>query len=84
MTASLTRICYGLPSATNAGPRAMYNATAIRKHFVEDAVLRPTVREAEPGRPGALPTRERLFTGVPGVVEATRRGLESAQGSKRP
>ena len=78
MTASLTRICYGLPSATNAGPGVTYNATAARKHFVEDAVLRPTVREAGPGRPSALPTRERLFIGVLGVVEGILRGLRSA------
>ena len=71
MTASLTRICYGLPSATNARPRAISNATAIKRHFAEDAVLRPTVKEAGPGRLSALPTRVRLFTGVPGVVEAT-------------
>ncbi len=78
MTASLTRICYGLPSATNAGLGAMYNATAIRKHFVEDAVLRPTVKEAGLGKPSALPTRARLSTSVPGVVEGTLRGLGSA------
>ncbi len=49
MTISLTRICYSLPSAINARPRVMYNVTTVRKHFVEDAVLRPIVREAEPG-----------------------------------
>ena len=78
MTASLTGISYGLPSATNAGPGGMYNDTATRKHFVEDVVLRPTVREAGPGKPSALPTRARLFTSVPGVVEGTLRGLGSA------
>ena len=56
----------------------MYNDTATRKHFVEDAVLRPTVREAGPGRPSALPTRVRLFTSVLGVVKGTLRGLGSA------
>ena len=56
----------------------MYNATAIRKHFVEDAVLRPTVREAGLGKPSALPTRARLSISVPGVVEGTLRRLGSA------
>ncbi len=78
MTASFTRICYGLPSAINARLRAMYNAIAIRKHFVEDAVLRPMVREAGLGRPSALPTRARLSTSVLGVVEGTLRRLGSA------
>ena len=78
MTTSLTRICYSLPSATNARPRAMYNATAIRKHFVEDAVLRPIVREAGLERPSALPTKARLSTSVPSVVEGTLRRLGSA------
>ncbi len=75
---SPTGICYGPPSATNAGLGGMYNDTATRKHFVEDAVLRPTVREARPGRPSALPTRVRLFTSVLGVVKGTLRGLGSA------
>ena len=78
MTTSFTRICYGLPSATNAGLRGMYNDIAIRKHFVGDAVLRPTVREAEPRRPSALPTKARLFISVPSVVEGTLRRLGSA------
>ena len=78
MTASLTRICYGLPSATNARPRAISNATPTKKHFVEDAALRPMGREARPRRPSALPTRVRLFTGVLGVVEGTLRRLGSA------
>ena len=68
---SLTGICYGLPSATNARPGAISNATVIKKHFAEDAAQRPMEREAELGRPSALPTREQLFTSVPGVVEAT-------------
>ncbi len=84
MTVSLTRICYGLPSATNARPGAISNATAIKKHFAEDAAQRPIKREAKPGRPSALPTREQLFISVPGVVEATQRGLGSAPRSKRP
>ncbi len=84
LTASPTGICYGLPSATNAGPRGMYNDTAIRKHFVEDVVLRPIVREAGSGRPSALPTRVQLFISVLGVVEGTLRGLGSARGSRRP
>ncbi len=78
MTASLTRICYSLPSATNARLRAMYNAIAIRKHFVEDAILRPTVREAGLGKPSALPTKAQLSTSVLGVVESTLRRLGSA------
>ncbi len=71
MTASFTRIYYSLPSATNARLRAISNATAIKRHFAEDTVLSSTVREAGPRRPSALPTRVRLFIGVPGVVEAT-------------
>ena len=78
MTVSFTGICYGLPSATNAGPGVISNATATKKHSVEDAVQRPMERGAEPERPSALPTREQLLTGVPGVVEATQRGLGSA------
>ncbi len=35
----------------------MYNATAIRKHFVEDAALRPIGREAKLSRLNALLTR---------------------------
>ncbi len=78
MTTSLTRICYGLPSAINAGLRVTYNATAAKKHFVEDAVLRPIVRGAGLERPSALPIREWLFTGMLGVVESILRGLGSA------
>ncbi len=71
MTASLTRICYSLLSATNARPGAISNATAIKRHSVEDAVQRSIERGAGPGRPSALPIREQLFTGVLGAVEAT-------------
>ncbi len=55
----------------------MYNAIAIKKHFVEDAALRPIGREARLGRPSALPTRVRLFISMPSVVESTLYRLES-------
>ena len=62
----------------------MYNDTATKKHFVEDAVLRPIVRKAGSRRPSALPTKVQLFTSVLGVVEGTLRRLGSARGSRRP
>ena len=68
MTANHTGICYGLPSATNAGPGATSNATVRNRHSAEDVAQRPTGRVAGPGRPSALPTREQSLTGVLGVV----------------
>jgi len=70
-TASRTGICYSLPSTISAGPRAISNAIARRRHYAEDVVQRPTGRVAEPGRPSALLTVEQRLAGVLDVVEAT-------------
>ena len=64
-------MCYGLPSATSAGPGAISNATARRRHYAEDVVRRPTGRVAGPGRPSALPTVVNCPIGVLVVVEST-------------
>jgi len=83
-TASHTGICYSRPSATSAGAGATSNTTAERRHYVEDVVRRPIEREAEQGRPSALPTREQQPIGVLAVAGATQRGPGSAQRSNRP
>ena len=38
---------YGLPSATSAGPGAIFNAIARRRHYAEDVVRRPTAKVVE-------------------------------------
>ena len=77
-------MCYGLPSATSAGLRAISNATARSKHYAEDVVPRLMVTVAGLGKPSALPTVEQFPVGALAVVESTQRGLQSAQRSKRP
>ena len=77
-------MCYGLLSATSAGPGAISNAIAKRRHYVEDVVQRPTAMAVELGRPSALPTVEQWLVGALGVVGSIQRGLGSAQRSKWP
>ena len=74
-TVSRTRICYGLPSTTSAGLRAISNATARRRHYTEDIVPRLMVTVAGLGKLSALPTVEQFPVGTLAVVESTQRGL---------
>jgi hypothetical protein len=75
LTVSLTGMCYGLPSTISAGLGAISNATARRRHYAEDVVLRLIVTVAGLGKPSALPTVEQSPAGVLAVVESTQRGL---------
>ena len=62
---------FGLLSAISAGLRAISNATARSRYYIEDIVLRPIVIVAELGRPSALPIGEQSPVGTLAVVEST-------------